>query len=193
MVEILKQFADPAQDSQVVFRALLDAMARPGSVVTLPSGLAAPKPLDPATTALLLTLIDGDTSVWLDAAASAVAPYLAFHCGCPVTADPAEADFAVICDLAAMPSFSAFKAGSEDYPDRSATLILQLPALAGGTPHVISGPGLKTRAEFAVDGLPPSFIQGLRDNHALFPRGLDFIFTSGQSLCALPRSTRVEG
>src|SRR3546814_8636166 len=58
--------ADPVHDSQRLFRGLLTALAHPGRAVTLSGAPEGPLPLDPATTAAALTLLDGETPLWLD-------------------------------------------------------------------------------------------------------------------------------
>src|SRR5581483_9942590 len=101
-MSVLPGFADAPRDAQRVFRLVLDAMARPGRVVEI--GLAqAPEGLSPAAAALLLTLADSDTPVWLDAASAGAASWLRFHCGCPLTAEPAAARFAYCRDPARLP------------------------------------------------------------------------------------------
>ena len=187
--------ADPVFDSQRVFRAVLDALAHPGTIVDLSLPLSPPPPLDLATAAVVLALADYETPLWLDQASAtdAVRAYLSFHCGCPLTSSGENAAFAVVTDPAAMPALAAFQAGSDEYPDRSTTLVVQLPALRGGDPWELSGPGIRTRQSFAPAGLPPAFAEWLRANHSLFPRGVDLIFTSGSSLAALPRSSQLEG
>ena len=188
-------FADPAIDSQRVFRAMLEAMARPGTIVDVPAAVEAPAPLDAATAALLLMLVDHDTPVWFDPAAGSAAAlaWVRFHCGSPVAAAPEGAAFAVIADPVAMPPLGAFHAGSDEYPDRSATLIVQVPSLAAGAPWRLEGPGIRDHAVLAVAGIPPVFTDWVRANHDLFPRGVDLVFASGTRIAALPRSTRLGG
>lgn len=191
---LLPGLPDPVLDSQRVFRAVLDAMARPGTILDLPLPIPAPAPLGAATTAIALALADYETRLWLDPVADtdAVRQHLRFHCGCPLTSEAAAADFAIVADAAAMPPLSAFKAGSDEYPDRSTTLIVQVPALEGGEPLTLAGPGIRDRIRIAPAGLPPGFRRWAADNHAGFPRGVDLIFTCGDRLTALPRSTRLE-
>ena len=77
----LPGFADPVGEAQATFRAVLDAMSRPGRLHHVGEHLTAPAPLDSATAAVLLTLIDNETPLWLDGAATAARDWLAFHCG----------------------------------------------------------------------------------------------------------------
>ena len=101
----LPRLPDPVADAQSCFRAVLDAMARPGRIRTVPAGLAAPSPLCDAAAALLLTLVDHETPLWLDPAAEPARGWIGFHTGAPVV-PPAQALFALalsLPDLAALP------------------------------------------------------------------------------------------
>lgn len=191
---LLPGFADPVMDAQAVFRALLAALAQPANAVDLALAPTAPAPLTATTAALALTLADFETAVWLDAAAGsdAVARYLRFHCGCPLVSDCAAAAFAIIAAPDQMPPLSAFNTGSDAYPDRAATILVQVPSLAGGTPWLVQGPGIRGTAALAIAGLNPRFGAWLADNHRLFPRGVDVVFTCGSRMVALPRSSRVD-
>jgi alpha-D-ribose 1-methylphosphonate 5-triphosphate synthase subunit PhnH len=188
-------FADPVHDAQASFRLLLEAMAHPGRVLSLGIDLAAapPAPLDAAAAAVMLALLDRETPLWLGADAGAAAGYLRFHCGCPVTDDPGAAGFAFLPLGSVPPPLARFDLGSDDYPDRSTTLIIAVRGLAPGPGIGLMGPGIEGRAELAVEGLPPGFWAERQALECRFPRGLDVTFTAGSRLAALPRSTRVEG
>ncbi len=182
-------FADPVADAQATFRAVLDAMARPGRIQRVGADMQVPPPLDRATAAVLLTLADHDTPLWLDPAVAAASDWIVFHCGAPVVADPAHAAFVVTTEL---PDLATLPAGSHETPEQSATLVLQLRALGRGTTWRLSGPGLRAPAQLSVDGLPGDFARIWRDNHALFPRGIDVVLCADNALAALPRSVTVE-
>lgn len=176
-------FADPPRDAALAFRAVLDAMARPGTTVRL-NAAHGPAPLSPAAAAVLLTLVDGTTPLHLAGAhdCDAVRQWIAFHCGAPlVSAD--KAAFA-LGTWAALAPVDRFAIGTPEYPDRSATLIVDDPA--EGTPVTLSGPGINgTAAAHLPD---PAVFAG---RAARFPLGWDAILTRGESLTAIPRSTQV--
>jgi alpha-D-ribose 1-methylphosphonate 5-triphosphate synthase subunit PhnH len=193
--------ADPVHDSQRLFRGLLTALAHPGRAVTLASaneGSGAPegpRPLDPATTAAALTLLDGDTPLWIDWIADTppLRAYLQFHCGCPIVERSQMAAFALVTDPANMPRLALFAQGSDQYPDRAATLLLQVPALEGGPAVTLSGPGIRDTTEIAPAGLPEWFWNDWRLNAAQFPLGVDIFLTCGAAVIGLPRSILAEG
>jgi alpha-D-ribose 1-methylphosphonate 5-triphosphate synthase subunit PhnH len=182
-------FADPVVGAQSCFRALLDAMARPGQVRTAGSDLAPPEPLAPATAAVLLTLLDYDTTVWLDPAAMAARGWIGFHCGAPIVPAIDVCSYAVALTL---PDLSTLPAGSHEAPESAATLILQVRGLGRGRSYHLTGPGLRAPALLSVDGLPEGFGSAWQQNHALFPRGVDIVLCAGTSLAALPRSVALQ-
>jgi alpha-D-ribose 1-methylphosphonate 5-triphosphate synthase subunit PhnH len=187
-------FEDPALASQGVFRAVMEAMARPGQAQLLGSRLAAPPPLSLAAAAVALTLLDYETPFWLDqalAAAPEVAAWFRFHTGAPPTADPAQATFAFVSDPAGMPAFDAFSAGSLEYPDRSTTLVLQVASFGHGDGLALCGPGIAGTRAFSAAPLPPDFRARLIANREMFPRGVDLILVAPDAVAALPRSIRV--
>lgn len=193
LAAVAPAFGDPTRESQAVFRKVMDAVARPGSIHDLSFAPDTPEGLDRAAGAVALTLFDFETPVWLaPALRDGVAEgWLRFHCGCPLTADPVAAAFALINDVAALPPLAAFNQGDAKYPDRSTTLVIQLPALKGGPAVTLRGPGVNGEAVMALPGLPEGLWDQIQTNGAQFQFGVDLIFVAGDRLTALPRSTRV--
>lgn len=177
-------FADPAVDSARAFRAAMNVMAKPGEIRDLAIAQP-PAPLSAAAGTLLLTLCDPETGVYLAGACDTpeVRGWLAFHTGAPVVG-AAEADFAVGGWAELMP-LDAYRIGTPEYPDRSATLIVEVEALepAGAT---LRGPGIRESAHLSLPD-----VAVLAGNAMLYPLGLDFFFTCGGRVAALPRSTTI--
>jgi alpha-D-ribose 1-methylphosphonate 5-triphosphate synthase subunit PhnH len=192
---MLPGFVDPPRDSQAVFRRILEAMAQPGHVLAIPCSLDAPPPLDVATAAACLALLDYETPVWLQPhpGMQRAEAYLRFHCGCPVVTAPEDAHFAVVVDARTAPALTEFAQGTPEEPHKSATVLLQLGDLVTGPAKTLRGPGIADTATLSPLGLPAAFWQQWRANHAAFPLGVDLILTSCERLAALPRTTAVEG
>lgn len=185
--------ADPAHDSQRLFRTVLEAFAHPGRIVSLGEAPAAPNPLSQATAAFLLTLADNETPLWLapEFERSEVCDFVRFHIGAPLVERRSEALFAVFRhDLLLL--FDDFPIGTDTYPDRSATLVIEVPALGVGRARTWRGPGIDGHARVAVSGLDDGFWLDWSANHGFFPCGVDVVFACGSQLCALPRSIVVE-
>jgi alpha-D-ribose 1-methylphosphonate 5-triphosphate synthase subunit PhnH len=181
-------FADPVADAQACFRAVLDAMSRPGRVQSV-RAVAAPAPLDDAAAAALLTLVDHETPLWLDPDAEAARQWIAFHTGATLVGCPTDgAAFAMALSL---PEMDTLPAGSDEAPETSVTVILQVASLTEGPAYVLSGPGLREPAVLRVAGLPADFVSRWQRNRESFPRGVDLILCSGNRLTALPRSVSV--
>lgn len=192
--DLLPGFSDPVGQSQQVFRAVLDAMARPGQIRCLSAPEGAPDGWSPALAAVALTFFDQETAVWLDSGANtdAAKAYLRFHCGCQLIHESAKAQFAVITNAGKSPPLHAFSIGDPLYPERSATLVIQVEALAGGPALHWSGPGIRGTVTTAPKGLPPEFAKHWAGNHTLYPSGVDVVFVAGDSVMALPRGVSVE-
>jgi alpha-D-ribose 1-methylphosphonate 5-triphosphate synthase subunit PhnH len=181
-------FADPVGDAQRCFRAVLDAMSRPG-LVRQAGGLVPPPVLCAAAAAVVLSLADHETPLWLHPDLGAAADWIAFHTGAPRTGGPETASFVVAPGPVPLPSL---RTGGHETPEESATLILQLAALTEGRRYRLSGPGLRQPAILAADGLPDDFGGWWRENRGLFPRGVDVILCAGTQVAALPRTATIE-
>ena len=141
-------FADPVFDAQAVFRAVMDAMARPGTISRSRPLAAPPAPLSPTAAAVALTLCDHDTPLWLDPALAALgggahpgsastparrSPTTPAEALSPWSPSPAEPDRA-----------RRFAQGTQEYPDRSTTLILQVETCRRAQRCRCEGPGIET-------------------------------------------------
>lgn len=187
-------FSDPVFQSQAAFRALLAALSEPGTLQQVASEIAPPEGLATATATALLTLADYETPVWLPQALrnGPAGAWLRFHCAAALVDEPAEAAFAVLDGTAGEPKLSAFNLGTDQFPDRSTTVIMQVAALEGGPALTLSGPGIPGMRNIAPQGLRPGFTDELRENGALYPLGVDVVLAHGEGLIGLPRSTQIE-
>ncbi|SCZ50389.1 alpha-D-ribose 1-methylphosphonate 5-triphosphate synthase subunit PhnH [Epibacterium ulvae] len=177
-------FADPAVDAARAFRTVMSVLARPGEVQNLAGG-EPPQGLSCAAGTLLLTLCDPETGIFLapDVDRAEVRDWLTFHTNAPfVSAE--EADFAVGGWYELMP-LTQYRTGTAEYPDQSATLIVES-SVQGAKNAILQGPGINERAEMALPD-----IARFQHNATLYPQGLDFFFTYGSQIYALPRSTHV--
>lgn len=187
-------FTEPVFAAQAAFTCLMNAFARPGTVEAFKEMPRPPAPMSRQAAAVALTLCDHDTPVWLDKVLAASAPlrqWLGFHTGAPLVDDPADAAFAFVAGVETMPALAAFAQGTDIYPDRSATLVLQLDALSGASSLTLRGPGIETEAAIAPHPLPFHFVRQWQENGGRFPRGVDLVLTAPEGVAALPRTTRI--
>jgi alpha-D-ribose 1-methylphosphonate 5-triphosphate synthase subunit PhnH len=194
--ELSAGFADKVRSAQSTFRSVMDAMARPGSVQRIVPGAGAPMPMMRGTAAIALTLFDHDTPIWLDPKLSEtidVAKWLKFHTSAPVVQDCSISSFALIGDPAALPGLDRFSFGSNEYPDRSTTLILQVESLTEGVALELRGPGIDGAAIMQATIQPLDLFERLAINAKLFPRGIDVVLVADDAVVAIPRTTRLVG
>ena len=185
-------FDDPVLAAQSVFRAVMNALARPGTPQAFATLPEPPAPLTPGLAAVALTLADHDTALWLDpvlAGADEAVAWLRFHTGALVTGDPGAAAFALMSGLDGLLPFDRFALGTDEYPDRSVTVVVE--AIAGDGGPLLAGPGIEATARLGIAGLPPGFTTAWSANRGLFPRGVDLLFVTGSEVVGLPRSTRI--
>lgn len=172
-----------ADSQQQVFRALLDAMAYPGSVIDVPHA--------PAQTAVLATLVDQATSL-ADAGGLLSDETWRFLATRRASVDTAAY---VVVDGRQPPGddFAPSRGTSLD-PETSATLIVAVDELApaeAATTWRLTGPGIADQVDLGVTGLDPAWISRRNDWCSLFPLGVDLILTDHQAVAALPRTTTI--
>jgi alpha-D-ribose 1-methylphosphonate 5-triphosphate synthase subunit PhnH len=195
IAELPAGFADKVLSAQSTFRSVMSAMARPGSVQPIAVSVGAPDGMMRGTEAIALTLFDHDTPIWLDGAMSAtsdIARWLKFHTSAPVVSDASIAGFALIGDAKNLPALDRFAFGSNEYPDRSTTLILQVDSLSQGPAYQLRGPGIDGVSTLPATIEPRDLFARLAINATLFPRGIDVVLVDDASIVAIPRTTRLE-
>ncbi|SAK94878.1 carbon-phosphorus lyase complex subunit [Caballeronia hypogeia] len=200
MATLVPGFNDTVHDAQRVFRALLDALSRPGRIVAIDAalpdnhamrdGLAGRVPL--AAFASLLALTDYSTPVFIERDDHVLGDALRFHASAPLTKERRAAAFAYIDEASNMPPLDAFSHGEPESPEEAATLFIRVPSLTTGEPLVWRGPGIAESRTVGIAGLTREFWRQRAALTALFPCGIDCYFVAGGSLVGLPRTTHVE-
>ncbi|MBS7789510.1 phosphonate C-P lyase system protein PhnH [Roseococcus sp. SDR] len=181
-------FSDPVFGAQSGFAALMNAMARPGRIQDCNALHEPPPGLDPAAAAALLTLADAETPLWTDAEGEA-RDWIAFHTGAPLVEDVARAQF--LLATRAMPALASVDLGTDETPQDSATLIVQVATLDDASGWRLTGPGIQHEHRLTVTGLPADFAVQWARNRTHFPRGVDVVLCAGTRLAGLPRTTRI--
>jgi alpha-D-ribose 1-methylphosphonate 5-triphosphate synthase subunit PhnH len=188
-------FSDPVHDSQAVFRAVLTAMSRPGTEQVFGVTLSAPSPLTATAAAVALTLLDQEVSAWLSPplAVPAVRDYLTFHTGARILADAATAHFVICASPQAIPLLETLAQGTADYPDRSATVIVDIArAPQSRISTRLAGPGIEHPLTISLAGFDAVLWQALQRNHGAYPLGIDLVVCTASGVIGLPRSTKIE-
>ncbi|WP_214366873.1 phosphonate C-P lyase system protein PhnH [Pseudonocardia sp. H11422] len=180
---------DPAA-AQQVFRAVLDALARPGTPARLPeAGLA----LAPAALLPALALADLGTGVCvLDGAGDDRWAGLLTTATSAPAVPLTDARLVVALRPVVLGELRALRPGSPTAPENAAVATLAVPSLDSGPELLLAGPGTRPGTRIAPGGLPA----GWRDARAAtaFPAGADLLLVEPDGrLVGLPRSTRVVG
>lgn len=162
--------------TNATFEALMWALSRPGRVQALPV---------PGMAGIAEALLDRECRVFCEdpALADRIAPFGALPVPLPL------ADHAFL-SLAGLERVGQVQVGSDLYPDEGATVVA--PALFGtGQRLRLTGPGIETATEIAIDGLAQGF-WSLRAARCRYPAGFELFLISGAKVIGLPRSTMIE-
>jgi alpha-D-ribose 1-methylphosphonate 5-triphosphate synthase subunit PhnH len=184
--------------SQGIFRAVLDALARPGTLHRLPARDDVPAALLP-----LLALADLSTPVCVladdtlrddtagdDAAGDDWPGTVRALTSAPVTPLRAARLVAALRPLTAA-DFGEIQVGTAAAPEDGALVTL---AIASFSYHerrtLLSGPGIPGRLELRAGGLPAGFTEFRRRLTGDFPAGADFLLVAPDgTMVGLPRTT----
>ena len=202
-VAIAAGLPEPINTSQVIFRRTLKAMSEPGTIVDIEQSHGVAN-LSPAMYALALSLLDQQTTLYLSAALKneSVCKNLQFHTDVPLVNDPQSAMF-VIANADEITELSYFNKGTDESPEMSCSLVLQVEYLTNTTAQFMNtdnenstllkleGPGIQAEKYIRIAKLSTPLLDYLTQRPDAFPKGLDFYFVSNKQLLCLPRTTKV--
>jgi alpha-D-ribose 1-methylphosphonate 5-triphosphate synthase subunit PhnH len=195
-----------AAHSQLVFRAVLDALARPGTVHRLPGDAAAPSALLP-----VLALADLGTQACVLADAGEWADVVRAMTSAPA-AGLAQAQLVAALRPVTSDELASLRTGTSAAPEDGALACLSVASLRplpdgagpdGAAPDSdtalghrrlrLSGPGVPGTRDLLVAGLPPGFVAVRRNLTSGFPAGADLLLvTPDGDLAGLPRTTLID-
>jgi alpha-D-ribose 1-methylphosphonate 5-triphosphate synthase subunit PhnH len=163
--------------TNATFEALMWALSRPGAVQDLPA---------PGMTGIAEALLDRECRVFCDDPdlADHIAAFGAALMPLPL-ADHCFLSLGTINDRLAQVAV-----GSALYPDAGATMVAEA-QFGTGQPLRLTGPGIETFAEVALDGIAPGF-WAMRAALCRYPAGFELFLICGAQVIGLPRSTTIE-
>jgi alpha-D-ribose 1-methylphosphonate 5-triphosphate synthase subunit PhnH len=192
-----------AAREQRTFRALMDSMARPGSVCRLwPAGETEQQnPL----LAVAEALVDHEVTFAVLPQGGELTQHILRSTGSRV-ATVGEADY-VFCDVPSLvEGLRSSKEGTPEFPDEGATVVCSVVSMTGGQTGrradgqpwrhnsvALSGPGIRGEARIQVDGLTAEARRVFAVRNLAPPLGLDLILVSlDGSVVSLGRYTRIQ-
>lgn len=195
---------DPVHETGACFRALVEAMSRPGTV--------SQAPIEPADHAVLATLVDHEVS--LSTPDETIRTALENE-NRLTEAEPERAAIVHAPDPAESP-VRDLERGTLKEPSDGATVVYRVTNLledstgpsgangagdsngladanrAGDAILELTGPGVPERRTLAVKGWSRADAQALADAQSSHPRGVDAVLTTDRKIAAIPRSVDVE-
>jgi alpha-D-ribose 1-methylphosphonate 5-triphosphate synthase subunit PhnH len=196
-----------AARSQQIFRAALDALARPGMVRRLPAEPNGHADELPAALLPLLALADLETPTCVladgtegnrDADGAGWAGLVRTMTSAPA-APLAQARLVAAMRPVTEAELASLRTGSAAAPEDGALACLSVTSIQdpGGGPADqvlrLSGPGIPGTRRLAVTGLPPGFAAARRALTRDFPAGADLLLiTPDGDITGLPRTTLTE-
>jgi alpha-D-ribose 1-methylphosphonate 5-triphosphate synthase subunit PhnH len=174
-------------NGQLVFRAVLDAVARPGEIVPCDLSGSVPTALVP-----VLALADQSTPVTVLSDDPAWMTVVTETTGAPV--GPLEhARLVSVLDPVSAADLRSLRVGTAEEPEDGAQVFIAVEDIVHREDLVLEGPGVPGERALSVPGLPAGFWPLRADLVRDFPAGVDIVFVAGDGrLAAVPRSTTVK-
>jgi alpha-D-ribose 1-methylphosphonate 5-triphosphate synthase subunit PhnH len=184
-----------AAREQRVFRSLLDAMARPGTVAAAD---AHPQSVRlSAAVSLLEAVLDHEVTFALVPEQADLIDTLLRLTGSYVAA-PDRADYLLCEGGGILRALQEAKEGAPEYPDKNVTVIAAVASVAEnpgrGLPLRLAGPGIKDTRTVWVDGFSQECRETFVERNGDLPMGIDLVLAAPDGLfTCLTRYTRLLG
>jgi alpha-D-ribose 1-methylphosphonate 5-triphosphate synthase subunit PhnH len=175
-------------ESQRIFRAVLDALARPGTLGRLPAVPGYPAALLP-----LLALADLSTPACVVDDGGGWPGAVRALTSAPLAALP-EARLVAALRPVTPAELAGVRTGTAAAPEEGALVTLMIKDFCpNGSSLLLTGPGVPGRRELSAAGLPAGFTAARRALTESFPAGADFLLVAPDGRVAgLPRTTTIE-
>ncbi|MFJ5624221.1 phosphonate C-P lyase system protein PhnH [Peribacillus loiseleuriae] len=189
---------DVVHDLQAVYRKLVDATSRPGTVMELQKeveGLDVQTNCLATTLLFALTVLDPEVTFKVitqhEAAVSGMINQLTYS----KSVDVSDADFIFILEDALHEemeeALSQAKVGNLSNPHESAMIILEVSDVTKGKPMKLSGPGIQGETNLNMQNAS-NWMAMRNEKNVEFPLGIDMYFVDQQNqLLAIPRTTQI--
>jgi alpha-D-ribose 1-methylphosphonate 5-triphosphate synthase subunit PhnH len=181
-----------AAREQSVFRTLLNAMARPGSVARIDLNGANP------LVAIAEALVDHEVTFAVAPERQELVEAILRQTGSRV--GPLGASEYVFCEDASLEGVLTEAAdGTWEYPDAGATVVCLVQSISqppsGGERVVVAGPGIRDTATVYIEGFGQEARRAFAERNAIRPLGLDLVLVTadGTIVCFTRYTSFVEG
>ncbi|MEF2093580.1 phosphonate C-P lyase system protein PhnH [Bacillus sp. CFBP9009] len=190
---------DVVHDIQTVYRKLVTATSRPGTLVVLEREartLGVQMECLSSTILLALTVLDPEVTFNVIAKEEEEVSRMINQLTYSKPVDLPEADFIFILHDASeeqmKEAMTKAKVGNLLNPHESAMIILEVPDVTKGDSMILSGPGIQEESFISLPNV--SAWLGVRNEKNIeFPLGIDMYFVDQQDrLIALPRTTQIK-
>ncbi|MFJ7363135.1 phosphonate C-P lyase system protein PhnH [Peribacillus frigoritolerans] len=189
---------DVVHDIQTVYRKLVTATSRPGTLVVLDREA---RTLDvqmeclSSTILLARTVLDPEVSFKVISKAEEAVSRMINQLTYSRPVDLPEADFIFILHDASeeqmKEALNKAKVGNLLNPHESAMIILEVPDVTKGDSMILSGPGIQDESFLSLPNVS-AWLAARNEKNMEFPLGIDMYFVDQQDrLIALPRTTQI--
>jgi len=184
---------DEVFDAQQHYRLILDSMARPGKINTIPNvDIQSPTGINNGSALTAFALLNTDVTFWARND-DEITEFIARRTSAGV-ASLQKADFVFIHGLQSSEFIEKLKTGTLSYPEDSATIVADVKEISNSRVDnslqlILKGPGVKETATVYVTGLNPAILADIKEQNLEFPLGVDLILIDKENrIICLPRS-----